>query len=176
MCGVKKNEKLRQLPSKSGAIDDPDHVRGVELIYYGQLGLTEKADMLLRDVGYGRAHFRAMYVVAHWPRISGSELLRRLKVTNQSLSPLVKQLVRDGIIMQEIDAADRRQRLHSLTGKGLTLQRSVQAAQFDALARAYRTAGPSAVEGFLQILEELVPDADRALLSYPAVGISLRQK
>ena len=151
-------------------LDDPDGFRGIELIYYGQMGLVAEADALLARQGYGRAHFRALYVIGRNPGINGNELLAKLKITNQSLSRVLRQLLADGLVAQQLDRADRRQRNHSLKAAGVALEEKVRGLQRKALHAAYAAAGPQAVGGFLLVLEALVLTEDRPLLTGSTVA------
>lgn len=146
---------------------DPQGYQGIELIYYGQLGLTRDADAVLDEFGFGRAHFRAMYVIARNPGITSNELLRKLMVTNQSLSRVMRQLLAGGMVTQASGVGDRRQRMHFLTERGLSLETKVLHKQCRALHRAYEAAGAGAVKGFLRVLFELIPPEHRDLLSFP---------
>jgi DNA-binding MarR family transcriptional regulator len=140
---------------------------GTELIYFGHMGLTSRADAILAEYGYGRAHFRALYVMARNPGITSSALIARLKITTQSISRTMTQLLQDGLVVQNLDPTDRRQRLHTLSDKGTELEQRVRLAQFAALNAAYKAAGSEAVEGFLRVLFELIPPEDRGLLTFP---------
>jgi DNA-binding MarR family transcriptional regulator len=146
--------------------------QGIELVFFGHMSLTRRADALLEQAGYGRAHFRALYVIARNPGVTANGILARLKIANQSLARVMKQLLDDGMVLQENGSTDRRQRKHSLTAAGVALEQAVLAIQFEDLRRAYSAAGPAAVEGFLRVLLELLPEEDRALLSVPVVASS----
>lgn len=141
--------------------------RGVELIFYGQMALTAEADAILAETGYGRAHFRCLYMIARNPGITANGLLAKLKIVNQSLARVMGPLVRNGMVVQQVDPADRRQRRHFLSEAGAMLERKVLAAQLRTLSRAYEAAGPDAVRGYWRVLLELMPEEDRALLTYP---------
>lgn len=147
-------------------LPDAAAFQATELIFYGRLGLTGEGDRFLAEHNYGRAHFRALYVIARTPGITTNGLLAKLKITNQSLSRVMGPLVRDAMVVQGMDAADRRQRQHRLTAAGAALEESVRRAQFRAFEHAAEVAGPDAMRGFLRILFELVPEADRQLLTH----------
>jgi DNA-binding MarR family transcriptional regulator len=157
------------LTSENGTQKDADIAafRGTELIFYGQLGLTKQADAILSEFGYGRAHFRTLYVIARNPGINSNSLVEKLKITNQSMARVMTQLLRDGLVIQEADLNDRRQRQHSLSQSGIKLEQRVRLSQFEALNMAYKRSGPAAVEGFLRVLHELLPSEDRSLLTFP---------
>jgi DNA-binding MarR family transcriptional regulator len=90
-----------------------------------------------------------------------SELLDILKITKQSLSRVLSQLVRQGFIVQRPGSTDRRQRLLSLTDRGAELERKLTEEQRALVARAYRSAGAEAVEGFRKVLLGLINEPDR---------------
>jgi DNA-binding MarR family transcriptional regulator len=91
-------------------------------------------------------------------------LLDILKITKQSLSRVLGQLVAEDYIQQKKGMTDRRQRLLSLTGKGKELERVLTENQRQRIAKAYRAAGPGAVEGFRAIMLGIIThqqDRDR---------------
>jgi DNA-binding MarR family transcriptional regulator len=88
------------------------------------------------------------------------ELLGILRITKQSLSRVLGQLVQQGFIIQRPGARDRRQRLLDLTSKGRELERELSEPQRLRIANAYRQAGARAVEGFRKVLLEIIADED----------------
>ncbi|HVT52624.1 MAG TPA: MarR family transcriptional regulator, partial [Dongiaceae bacterium] len=90
-----------------------------------------------------------------------SDLLDILKITKQSLSRVLGQLVRQGFIIQRHGITDRRQRLLHLTDRGTDLERKLTEDQRALVARAYRSAGAEAVEGFRKVLLGMINEADR---------------
>jgi DNA-binding MarR family transcriptional regulator len=145
--------------------------RGIELLYFGYSHMIRGADSILDGHGLGRAHHRALYFIARRPGLPVSELLRLLAITKQSLSRVLADLVRNGLVQQDVGTHDRRQRLLRLTDAG----RSLEAELFEALrvqvTEAYGRAGQNAVTGFWAVLMGLIPIEDRALvLSLDAGG------
>jgi DNA-binding MarR family transcriptional regulator len=88
-------------------------------------------------------------------------LLDTLKITKQSLSRVLGQLVREGFIVQHQGQRDRRQRLLELTEAGRELERKLTENQLLRMARAYRAAGAEAVDGFRTVMIGLINEADR---------------
>jgi DNA-binding MarR family transcriptional regulator len=167
---MKKTIKSDALSERSVKSNDSMGYSGIELIFYGRKGLTADADAILAGSGYGRAHFRVLYVIARNKDITTNELLLRLKITGQSLTRVMSALVRDELVTQRLDPTDRRQRLHQLSEMGAKLEHAVMDSQLALLKRAYSAAGPEAVDGFLRVLLELVPKEDRQLLSHVLEG------
>jgi DNA-binding MarR family transcriptional regulator len=87
-----------------------------------------------------------------------SELLGILRITKQSLSRVLSELVQQGFIAQRPGSHDRRQRLLELTAEGRALEREVSAPQRARVAEAYRQAGAAAVDGFRTVLLDIIAD------------------
>ncbi len=140
---------------------DDDLRQGIELLFFAYRDFTAKADETLLQYGFGRAHHRVIYFVGRNPGTTVSDLLDILKITKQSLSRVLGQLVRQGFIIQRHGVADRRQRLLHLTDRGADLERKLTEEQRALVARAYRSAGAEAVEGFRKVLTGMINETDR---------------
>ena len=137
--------------------------QGIELLFFAYRDFTAGPDLMLEKYGFGRAHHRVIYFVGRHPHMNVTELLAILRITKQSLNRVLSQLVRQGFIRQTPGDRDRRQRLLELTEQGVALERDLSENQRGFIARAYREAGPDAVEGFRKVMIDLVSDpADRA--------------
>ncbi len=147
--------------------------QGIELLFYAYRDFTGEPDAMLARYRFGRAHHRVIYFVGRNPGMSISELLRILKITKQSLSRVLGQLVRDGFVVQEPGRNDRRQRLLELTAKGRELERQLSETQRARIARAYKEAGAEAVEGFRKVLLGIMNPEERA--EYLATQGSMRR-
>lgn len=135
--------------------------QGIELLFYGYRDFTTEPDALLSQLGFGRAHHRVVYFVGRYPDITVSGLLKILRITKQSLSRVLRELIDKGYIEQTTGATDRRQRLLKLTDKGQALERDLTAVQARRVARAYREAGAVAVEGFRKVLLGILDEENR---------------
>ena len=135
--------------------------QAMELLFFAYRDFTGEADQILEEYGFGRAHHRVIYFVGRHPSITVSELLQILRITKQSLSRVLGQLVREGFILQRPGARDRRQRLLELTEKGKELEQLLSEKQRARIARAYRDAGAEAVDGFRQVLLGIIDPPDR---------------
>lgn len=144
--------------------------QALELLFFGYRDFTAEPDRLLAEKGFGRAHHRVIYFVGRHPGLAVSQLLGILKITKQSLSRVLGQLVEEGYISQRPGDRDRRQRLLELTEKGRELESQLTAAQTELVARAYRAAGAEAVEGFRTVLLGLINEQDRQRFLEPERG------
>lgn len=151
-----------------------------DLLFFGYRDFTSGADAILAEIGLGRAHHRVLHFVGRRPGIAVGELLGILGVTKQSLGRVLTPLVEGGLVLAAEGRSDRRQRLLSLTAEGAALERRLFERQRERVVRAYREAGPAAVEGFRQVMRGMMgPDAralvdrlERAASSAPGGGAS----
>ncbi len=143
---------------------EPEIRRGIELLYFGYANMIRGADELLEQRGLGRAHHRALYFIARQPGLAVSDLLRLLAITKQSLSRVLADLLRMGLVVQTVGTLDRRQRLLELTPEGFQLEAKLFEALRDRVAGAYASAGQQAVSGFWAVLAGLIPPEDRGMV------------
>jgi DNA-binding MarR family transcriptional regulator len=132
--------------------------QGIELLFFAYRDFTAEPDAILAQHDFGRAHHRVIYFVGRHPQMTVGELLRILRITKQSLSRVLGQLVRQGFIIQRPGVRDRRQRLLDLTSKGRELERQLSEPQRVRVANAYRQVGARAVEGFRKVLLGIIAD------------------
>ena len=130
--------------------------RGIEAMYFSYRAFTSDPDEILGDLGYGRAHHRALYFIHRDPGLKVSALLDVLQVTKQSLNRVLRGLLEDGLVESRVGRRDRRERLLHLTDKGHALERRLSEPQRVRVRNAYRTAGPQAVAGFRQVMEAMM--------------------
>ncbi len=148
--------------ANSGFLREEELRQAIELLYYGYRDFTAEPDAMLARYGFGRAHHRVIYFVGRHPQMSVSDLLAILRITKQSLSRVLSQLVRQGFIRQSPGNRDRRRRLLELTEKGVELERQLSENQRQRIARAYREAGAPAVDGFRKVMFGIMSsDEDR---------------
>jgi len=139
--------------------EDDELRHGVELLFYAYRDFTSDPDAILAKYGFGRAHHRVVHFVGRYPNITVAELLAILRITKQSLARVLGQLVRQSFIRQRTGERDRRQRLLSLTDRGLALDRQLSAPQHARFARAFAESGSDAVAGWHKVMIRLIdPD------------------
>lgn len=141
---------------------------GMELLLYAYRDVTAEPDAVLARYCFGRAHHRVIYFVGRRPGMNVTELLGILRITKQSLSRVLGELVRKDFVTQRRGTRDRRQRLLYLTDKGVELERRLTANQQARVAKAYREAGAQAVAGYRKVLMGMIDEADRRNLERSA--------
>ena len=121
---------------------DPRLITVVELLFFAYRDFTREADAVLAEFGLGRAHHRVLHFVHRHPGLRVADLLEVLKITKQSLSRVLKQLVDEGWIAQQAGVEDRRERLLHVTEKGGGLARRLDQLQAKRVAGALAECGP----------------------------------
>jgi DNA-binding MarR family transcriptional regulator len=158
---------------KAGAnplfLRDEELRQGIELLFYAYRDHTAEADAILGEIDLGRAHHRVIYFVGRYPGISVGELLDILRITKQSLSRVLGELLAAGLVQQRKGARDRRQRLLSLSESGQKLEQRLSDIQCRRLARAYRRAGAEAVAGFRTVLGGITEERDLRRMATRAI-------
>ncbi len=135
-----------------------------DLMFFAYRDFTNAADVILEELGLGRAHHRALHFIGRNPGITVSDLLAILRITKQSLARVLTVLIERGYVVQAPGRTDRRQRLLTLTPQGQALERRLFERQRERLTVAYREAGASAVEGFRRVMRGVMNEGARAYL------------
>ena len=130
--------------------------KGIEAMFFAYQGFTADPDRILSDMAYGRAHHRALHFIHRSPGTTVNNLLAILGVTKQSLNRVLRALVEDGLVRNEVGKRDKRERHLYLTEAGEALEAQLSDAQRGRMRAAYRAAGPEAVTGFRQVLEAMM--------------------
>jgi len=135
-----------------------------DLLFFAYRDFTGVADPILEELGFGRAHHRALHYIGRNPGLPVGDLLTILRITKQSLARVLSALIEQGYVVQTPGRSDRRQRLLSLTYAGAALERRLFERQRERLVAAYREAGPASVEGFRRVMRGIMDDAARAYM------------
>ncbi|PIE09808.1 MAG: MarR family transcriptional regulator [Rhodobacterales bacterium] len=139
--------------------------RGIEAMFFAYRGLISDPDRML-PAEFGRAHHRALHFIHRYPGTTVNNLLTILGITKQSLNRVLRGLSDAGLVRAEVGRADRRERHLFLTEEGEALEETLSTVQRDRMRRAYREAGPEAVQGFRAVLESMMdPEMRRQFMS-----------
>ncbi len=129
-----------------------------DMLFFAYRDFTNAADVILEELGLGRAHHRVLHFIGRNAGMSVGELLAVLRITKQSLSRVLGALIEEGYVAQAQGRADRRQRLLTLTPKGEELERRLFERQRERIVKAYREAGSTAVEGFRRVMRGIMDE------------------
>jgi len=145
------------LPRKATAPDED--VETFSEIFRAFRALTMEADKLLLRRGLGRAHFRALHVIATEPGGTVSGTAGTLGVSLQAMTRVMNDLSARELIRFESDADDKRKRRVFTTDEGQAVFREIFKAQTDVLRRATALAGPDAFAGYRAFMRAIIDKA-----------------
>ncbi|MBC8159314.1 MAG: MarR family transcriptional regulator [Rhodospirillales bacterium] len=143
------------------AIGEDELRQAIELLFFAYRDFTAEPDEILAQYGFGRAHHRVIYFVGRNPGVTVSDLLGILRITKQSLSRVLGQLLREDFVTQKSDMIDRRKRHLNLTEKGRDLEATLTNLQSRRIAQAYAYAGADTAKEFRKVLHGIINENDR---------------
>lgn len=148
-------------PFSRAAAEGEQALDMVELFFFAYRDFVKDADRLLENYKFGRAHHRVLHFVNRRPGLSVAALLDILKITKQSLSRVLKQLL-DGGFVEARPGCDRRQRLLFATGRGAALAKELAALQSARFERVLASLSPQGRQTAAQFLLAMIDEDDRA--------------
>ena len=127
----------------------------IELVFFSYRDFTAGPDQILEKLNFGRAHHRVIYFVGKKDKITIKELLGVLKITKQSLSRVLNQLVKEGFILVST-GSDKRTKNLSLTTSGLSLENELSTIQIKKIKKVINNFNKEDIDGFKKILYEMI--------------------
>ena len=127
----------------------------IELIFFSYRDFTAGPDQILEKLNFGRAHHRVIYFVGKKKQITIKELLGVLKITKQSLSRVLNQLVKEGFIVVST-GLDKRTKNLSLTSRGIDLENELSTIQIQKIKKVINNFNQKDIDGFKKILYEMI--------------------
>ena len=111
---------------------------------------------ILKKNSFGKAHHRLICTVDTHPGIKVAELIKKLKITKQSLSRVLQELIKKGIVSQSKGDEDGRQRLLHLTEKGKKISDEIFHKQKKRILEAFKNSDSSEVLNFKKVLQKII--------------------
>ncbi len=140
---------------------DAQSFRIIELLFFAYRDFTADADEILAELGFGRAHHRALHFICRHPGIRVADLLEILKITKQSLARVLKDLRDRGFITQIRGQSDRRERLLYPRREGVALIARMAERQSMRINAALAAAGEETGETVERFLFTMIGTAER---------------
>ena len=137
-----------------------ESLRLIPALHRATHGVGLYLQALRLGVSQGEAHVLAQLVAEGPSTISA--LHAAFAHRRSTLTSILDRLVASGLVQREVDAADRRSFLVSLTPRGAALARKVYAALASLEAKAGKKVRPSDLAGFAVVVEALQEAARRA--------------
>jgi DNA-binding MarR family transcriptional regulator len=123
----------------------------IELIFQAYIDSYSDPHEVLKKNSFGRAHHRLLCIIEGNPNISIADILRKLKITKQSLSRVLQD-----IISQKKGTRDGRQRELVLTEKGIKLCDEIFNKQKKRIINALKNSSSDEVSNFKSIMKKII--------------------
>ena len=136
-------------------LSDKEIRKIIELVFFSYRDFTAGPDQILEKLNFGRAHHRVIYFVGKKDKITIKELLGVLKITKQSLSRVLNQLVKEGFIVVST-GLDKRTKNLSLTSSGLSLENELSTIQIQKIKKVINNFNQEDIDGFKKILYQMI--------------------
>ena len=136
-------------------LNDKEIRKIIELVFFSYRDFTAGPDQILEKLNFGRAHHRVIYFVGKKNKITIKELLGVLKITKQSLSRVLNQLVKEGFIVVST-GLDKRTKNLSLTSSGISLENELSTIQIQKIKKVINNFNQEDIDGFKKILYEMI--------------------
>ena len=114
------------------------------------------AKKTLEKYSIGIAHHKVLHLISMYKGITISELLKKLKVTKQSLNRVLKDLIKLETIFFEKDQQDTRVKHIFLNEKGEKIFEEVFSTQKKRIYNALLNSGPDQVLNFDNVLKKII--------------------
>tara|TARA_B100001996_G_scaffold193966_1_gene148504 strand:+ start:233 stop:676 length:444 start_codon:yes stop_codon:yes gene_type:complete len=137
-------------------LKDQELKQYIEKIFTGYRETFSDAKKVLDKYSIGIAHNKAIHLISLYEGITISELLKKLKVTKQSLNRVLKDLIKLKAIKYQKNENDTRVKHIFLTSNGVTLFDEIFSLQKKRIYKAFINSSPDDVGGFEKVLKKII--------------------
>ena len=137
-------------------LKDDDLKQYIEKIFLGYRETVSDARNVLNKYSIGVAHNKVIHLISLYEGITISELLRKLKVTKQSLNRVLKDLINLKAIKYEKDQVDTRIKHVFLTEEGERLFNEIFSVQKKRIHQAFSASKANEVVSFDNVLKKII--------------------
>jgi len=128
----------------------------IEKIFLGYRETISDAKNVLDKYSIGVAHNKVIHLISLYEGITISELLKKLKVTKQSLNRVLKDLIKLKAINYKKDERDTRIKHVYLTENGIKLFEEIFSIQKRRLYKAFLKSDSKEVVSFDNVLKKII--------------------
>ena len=128
----------------------------IEKIFMGYRETVSDAKKILEKYSLGIAHNKAIHLISLYEGITISELLKKLKVTKQSLNRVLKDLIKLKAIKYIKDESDTRIKHIFLTTEGIKLFDEIFSTQKKRIYKAFIESDSREVISFDKVLKKII--------------------
>ncbi len=128
----------------------------IEKIFVGYRETVSDAKKILDKYSIGIAHNKVIHLISLYEGITISELLKKLKITKQSLNRVLKDLIKLNAIIFKKDENDTRIKHVFLTEYGIKLFNEMFSIQKKRIYKAFLNSKPEEIISFDNVLKKII--------------------
>ena len=128
----------------------------IEHIFYAYRETYSDPKKILKKHSFGTAHHRAIHLIERNNGITISGLLKKLKITKQSLNRVIRDLTKNKTIYIKKGEIDSRQRQVFLNEKGKKLFDEIFSEQKKRIYNALKSSDSDSVIKFKNVLHKII--------------------
>ena len=128
----------------------------IEKIFIGYRETISDAKKVLKKYSIGTAHNKVLHLISLYEGVTISELLKKLKITKQSLNRVLKDLIKLKAIKYKKDIKDTRIKHVFLTEEGDKLFNEIFSIQKKRIYKAFINSDPKEVISFDKVLKKII--------------------
>jgi DNA-binding MarR family transcriptional regulator len=137
-------------------LKDQELKQYIEKIFVGYRETVSDAKKILDKYSIGTAHNKVIHLISLYEGITISELLKKLKITKQSLNRVLKDLVKLNAIIFKKDEKDTRIKHVFLTEYGIKLFNEIFSIQKKRIYKAFLNSKSEEVISFDNVLKKII--------------------
>ena len=128
----------------------------IEQLFYAYRETFSDSKKILKKYSLGIAHQKVIHLIERHEGITVSGLLKKLKITKQSLNRVLKDLYKNKSILMKKGEIDSRQRQVLLNENGKKLSKEIFFVQKKRIYRALKNSNSEAVIKFKEVLGKII--------------------
>ena len=128
----------------------------IQLLFYAYRETFSDPKEILTKNSFGRAHLRALNLIERNPGTNLGELMYQLKITKQSLSRVLRDLLKSKMIKQIKDEYNIRRKKLFLDKDGKVFFDKIYDTQKKRIFNALRNSEPESVIKFKEVLNKII--------------------
>ena len=128
----------------------------IEQIFYAYRETYSDPKKILKKYSFGTAHQRTIYIIERNAGITVTGLLKKLKVTKQSLNRVLRDLIKSKMIKQVKDESDTRKKNLFLDKEGKIFFEAVYSSQRKRIFNALKNSSSDSVIKFKEVLKKII--------------------
>ena len=130
----------------------------IEKIFLSYRETFSDAKKILEKYSIGVAHHKVIHILSLYEGITISELLKKLKITKQSLNRVLKDLIKLEAIEFKKDQKDTRLKHVYLSEKGIKLFEEIFSVQKKRISKALLNSNSKEVLSFNNVLKKIIDE------------------